>query len=310
MEPHVLPDMIALFTGDISRFMRRNRACLKSRVEFVGMGRRLAIELTRGWVRDIEGSMSIDLQQLRGFISAMYTDVARYPRGDFHFPTGRPLMEQLGYDSGLLDRIPTTALESYAGVGHHFGLAPLEPGEHVLDLGCGAGSDAFHAALQVAPGGKVIGIDMTDSMLEKCETSRQAGGFDNVEFQKAQIEELPFEDSSFDCVISNGVINLTPLKSAVFQGVARVLKRGGRLMFSDIVTGAELPESVRENCELWAECIGGAEEQQRYLKGIEECGLSVDTVVENPYRFTEGSTLKAATKFQVKSISILARRRE
>lgn len=252
--------------------------------------------------------MSIDLGQLRQYISALYSDVAKYPRGDFHFPTGRPIMETLGYDAALLDQIPKTSLESFAGVGHHFGLAPLRPGEVVLDLGSGSGSDLFYAALQVAPGGRAVGIDMTDEMLEKGKKSVAATGLSHVEFVKGFIEALPFADDQFDAVISNGVINLTPAKPEVFAGIKRVLKPAGRLMFSDIVTGVELPESVRENCELWAECIGGAEEQQRYLRQIEDAGLRVETVCNNAYEFSEGSTLNAAKKFQVRSVSILAYR--
>lgn len=256
--------------------------------------------------------MSIDLEQLRGFISAMYTDVAQFPRGDFHFPTGRRIMERLGYAERLLDQIPPKAMESYAGVGHHFGLAPLKEGESVLDLGAGSGSDVFHAALQVGPSGSVVGLDMTDAMIEKSRAilaGFPVGGAptENVQFEQGHIEHLPFDDDTFDCVISNGVINLVVDKLRVFQGIRRVLKPKGRLMFSDIVTGVELPESVRENCELWAECIGGAFEQASYLKVIEEAGLAVESVVENgAYEFTQESTVSAARKFQVHSISVLA----
>ncbi len=256
--------------------------------------------------------MSIDLQELRGFISAMYADVARFPRGGFHFPTGRPIMEALGYAPELLARIPSSASESFAGVGHHFGLVQLESGQRVLDLGAGAGSDVFHAALQVGPSGCAFGIDMTDAMLEKSRKALEAFTIDgspckNVKFEKGYIEELPFDDASFDCVISNGVINLVVDKPSVFEGIRRVLEPGGRLMFSDIVTGVELPKSVRENCELWAECIGGALEQQNYLRVIKDAGFAVETVVENPaYEFTQESTVSAAQKFQVRSISVLA----
>jgi ubiquinone/menaquinone biosynthesis C-methylase UbiE len=253
--------------------------------------------------------MSIDLQELRGYISAMYSDVARYPRGEFHFPTGRSIMERLGYAPEILDRIPGGALESFAGVGHHFGLAPLRPGETVLDLGSGAGSDVFHAALQVGPTGRAIGVDMTESMLDKARAALAAFPLDNVEFVAGHIEDLPFADGTFDCVISNGVINLVVDKAAVFASIFRVLKPGGRLMFSDIVTGVELPRSVRENCELWAECIGGALEQQQYLDEIGRSGLRVETFqVNHAYGFTRDSTLSAARKFQVRCLSMLAYR--
>jgi ubiquinone/menaquinone biosynthesis C-methylase UbiE len=251
--------------------------------------------------------MTINVEQLRGFISAMYSDVARFPRGEFHFPTGRPIMERLGYEQALLDHIPEGAMASYAGVGHHFGLDPLKPGEHVLDLGSGSGSDIFHAALQVGSSGRAVGIDMTDQMLDKARKLTEQFEIDNVEFVKGYIEELPFEDESFDCVISNGVINLAVEKPGIFEGVKRVLKPGGRMMFSDIVTGVELPASVRENCELWAECIGGAFEQQDYLKLVTDAGLRLEThCINDEYKFTQESTINAADKFQVRSVSILA----
>lgn len=249
----------------------------------------------------------IDLQQLRGYISDMYSDVARFPRGDFHFPTGRPIMERLGYAPELLDRVPPKAMESFAGVGHHFDLEPLREGERVLDLGSGAGSDVFHAALQVGQSGRVVGVDMTDAMLTKARATAEAAGVATAEFVKGHIEELPFEAGSFDCVISNGVINLAVDKAAIFAGVFRVLSPGGRLMLSDIVTGVDLPKSVRENCQLWAECIGGALEQQQYLDLISASGLRVAAHgVNTEYRFVQETTVSAAEKFKVRSIKVLA----
>lgn len=249
----------------------------------------------------------VDLQQLRSYISDMYSDVAQFPRGDFHFPTGRPIMERLGYTSELLDRIPTKAMESFAGVGYHFGLDPLREGERVLDLGSGSGSDVFHAALQVGQSGRVVGVDMTDAMLAKARGICEAAEISTVEFVKSHIEELSFEAGSFDCVISNGVINLAVDKAPIFAAMFELLRPGGRLMISDIVTGVELPSSVRENCQLWAECIGGAVEQGQYLALISASGLQIAThAVNDGYRFTQPDTLFAAEKFKVRSISVLA----
>ena len=254
--------------------------------------------------------MNIDLQELRGYISDMYTDVALLPRGKFHFPTGRPILESLGYAPEMLDQIPRGAIESFAGVGYHFGLEPLQEGEQVLDIGSGAGTDVFFAALQVGSTGHVTGIDMTDAMIEKAQKNLELSSLSNVTFQKAYSEELPFEDETFDVVISNGVINLSPTKDTVFTDIRRVLKSGGRLMFSDIVTGVDLPDSVRDNCALWAECIGGAQEAQRYLRLIEKAGFKVEASERNEsYAFTQDSTLSAAEKFRVHSLSILAKRR-
>lgn len=253
--------------------------------------------------------MNIDLQELRGYIADMYTDVATLPRGKFHFPTGRPLLEMLGYSPELLDNIPTGAMESFAGVGYHFDLEPLREGERVLDLGSGAGTDAFFAALQVGAKGHVTGIDMTDAMIDKALRNLEVSSLSNMTFKKGFAESLPLDDESFDVVISNGVINLSPVKETVFSEIHRVLVPGGRLMFSDIVTGVELPDSVRDNCALWAECIGGAQESQRYLRLIERAGFKVEKTTPNDrYAFTQDSTQNAAEKFRVHSISVLARR--
>ena len=253
--------------------------------------------------------MSIDLQELRGYISDMYSDVASYPRAAFHFPTGRPLMEKLGYPTEMLDRIPAKAMESYAGVGYHFDMHPLEAGERVLDIGSGAGSDAFFAALKVGDEGHVTGLDMTEKMLTKSRANLAASELENLRFEEGYAESIDAGDTPYDCIVSNGVINLTPHKADVFAAIAGALRPGGRLMFSDIVTGVELPESVRENCELWAECIGGAQEHQRYLRLIEAAGLKVEAVADNDtYEFSAGSTADAARRFQVRSIRILAYR--
>lgn len=253
--------------------------------------------------------MDINLEELRGYISDMYTDVAQLPSGDFHFPTGRRLLEQLGYSKALLNQIPNGAIESFAGVGHHFDLEPLRTGERVLDLGSGAGTDAFFAALSVGPSGRVIGLDMTQAMLDKARGNLETSSLSNLSFQDGYAESIPLDDESFDVVMSNGVINLSPAKDQVFSEVYRVLVPGGRLMFSDIVTGVELPDSVRENCTLWAECIGGAEEARRYLQLIETSGLQVEKYQPNDsYRFTQESTLSVAEAFRVHSLSILARK--
>jgi arsenite methyltransferase len=252
--------------------------------------------------------MSIHLQELRGFISDMYGDVARFPQATFHFATGRTLMERLGYPGDLLDRIPSTALESFAGVGYHFGLDDLRDGERVLDVGSGAGSDAFFAGLRVGPTGHVLGVDMTSAMVEKANRSREAFPLDNVRFEQGYAEALPCDEGTLDCVISNGVINLSPDKPTVFSSIHRALKPGGRLMFSDLVTGVDLPSSIRENCQLWAECIGGAEVEHRYVQLIEQAGFRVERMIHNDYEFIQESTIQAANKFRVHSISALARK--
>lgn len=196
----------------------------------------------------------VDPQELDRHIAEMYRDVANEAVRDLHFPTGRPLAEALGYPAKLLDRLPAQAVNSFAGVGYHLGLARLLQGERVLDLGSGSGMDVFAAATQVTPGGSVTGVDITPAQLAKSERLR---GDEHVRFRRARIEELPFSDGWFDAVISNGVVNLSADKRCVFAEAARVLRPGGRLALADIVT--ERPIAARTACQadLWAACIAG-----------------------------------------------------
>jgi arsenite methyltransferase len=252
---------------------------------------------------------TVDVTELESKVKHMYSEVAQNPGGEFHFEMGRSLAERLGYARGNLDRIPAEAIESFAGVGYFFHLAALQPGEVVVDLGSGSGMDTFIAALHVGATGRVIGVDMTDAQRQKAESLRDRVGFRQVEYRKGYIEELPIESAVADCVISNGVINLSADKSRVFREAARILKPGGRLAIADIVTEVALPESVVCNATLWAACIGGAMQVGAYAKEVEEAGLVVVKREDNPaYRFISDRAQAAATKYGVKSISVLARK--
>ena len=249
----------------------------------------------------------LDTGELEIKVKDMYRQVAQNPHGEFHFEMGRGLAERLGYDPSDLDRIPTAAIQSFAGVGYYFHLADVQRGESVVDLGSGSGMDTFVAALKVGDSGKVVGIDMTDDQREKAERLRDEAGFGNVSYLKGYIEDLPCEDASFDVVISNGVINLSADKPSVFREVARVLKPGGRLVLSDIVTEVQLPTGITCNATLWAACIGGAMQQDNYQGLIEAAGLRVERVQDNPqYLFISDNALGASKKYGVKSISLLA----
>jgi arsenite methyltransferase len=250
---------------------------------------------------------TFDPKDLETKVKAMYRSVAENPHGEFHFEMGRVLAERLGYPPADLDRIPVEAIESFAGVGYYFHLADLKEGETVLDLGSGSGMDTFIAALKVGAHGKVIGIDMTDEQRAKSERLRDRDGFRNVTYMKGYIENVPVLDASIDVVISNGVINLAPDKAKVFSEVARLLKPGGRLAISDIVTEVQLPESIVCNSTLWAACIGGAAQQDDYRAKIVAAGLRVVKVEDNTaYQFISDNARGASKKFGVKSVSLLA----
>lgn len=250
---------------------------------------------------------SLNTIELEQKVKEMYQKVALDPHGEFHFEMGRALAERLGYPGADLDRVPAEAIDSFAGVGYYFDLAQLRPGETAVDLGSGSSMDVFVAALQVGKTGKVVGVDMTDAQLAKAERLRAAAGFENVSYLKSYIERVHREDGAFDAVISNGVINLAPDKQQVFNEAARLLRSGGRLAIADIVTEVELPDGVTCNATLWAACIGGAMQVDRYLEAIERAGLRVEAVQDNPqYRFISSNAQAAARKYGVKSVSILA----
>lgn len=252
-------------------------------------------------------AVNFDPKDLEEKVKAMYRDVAEQPKGEFHFEMGRALAERLGYDPAELDRIPQEAIDSFAGVGHFFHLASIKPGETVVDLGSGAGMDTFIAALKVGASGAVVGVDMTDEQLDKAERLRARDGFGNVTFRKAYIEEVPLADESADVVISNGVINLSPVKQTVFSEAARLLRPGGRFAISDIVTEAQLPEGIVCNADLWAACIGGAAQQDSYRAMIETAGMRLETVEDNTaYAFISENAQGASRTYGVKSVSLLA----
>ncbi|MGM0718693.1 MAG: methyltransferase domain-containing protein [Halobacteriota archaeon] len=255
-------------------------------------------------------SESLDTNKLEREVKSMYADVAQSADAEFHFETGQELAERLGYDPETLSYVPDDAIDSFAGVGYSFEMAGLEPREKVLDLGSGSGMDAFYAAMNVTENGSVTGVDMTPEQVEKANDLAAYNGFHNVNFRQGYIEDLPFEDESFDAVISNGVINLSSEKDRVFEEAHRVLRPGGRLALSDIISEQQLPESIKNDADLWAACIGGAEQIDSYTDVIETAGFVGIEVRENTeYEFISDQAANACQKYGVKSISLGARKR-
>jgi arsenite methyltransferase len=194
--------------------------------------------------------IEIDVDLLKGEIKKTYSSVSQEPAKDFVFPTGRAWAEDLGYPEELAN-VPELAVESFAGVANPWQLGRLAPGERVLDLGSGAGTDSLIAAQMVGAGGGVTGIDMTPEMLAKARAAAAVMGAANVEFVEAEAERLPFADASFDVVISNGVIDLIPDKDAVFAELHRVLAPGGRMQIADVTIQNPVSAEGRRNIDLW-----------------------------------------------------------
>ncbi|MDG3546740.1 arsenite methyltransferase [Methanobacterium formicicum] len=191
----------------------------------------------------------------------------------------------VGYSEEEIKSIPAEAIFGL-GCGNPTALAEIKKGETVLDLGSGGGIDVFLAANKVGESGKVIGVDMTEKMVETALENAKAGGYHNVEFKLGEIENLPLEDNSVDLVISNCVINLTPDKSVAYREVYRVLKEGGRILISDIVTEGHLPDEIRKSFQAWSECIAGAMEKEEYMETIRKAGFGKVEVIDAHF-FTE-----------------------
>jgi len=194
--------------------------------------------------------VGVDVEVLKCEIRKTYAAVSQEPETDFIFPTGRAWAEDLNYPEELA-RVPDAAVESFAGVANPWEHGRLSPGECVLDLGCGAGTDSLVAAVMVGPEGRVTGIDMTPEMLAKARAAAEEMGARNVEFVEGEAERLPFADESFDVVVSNGVIDLIPDKEAVFAELSRVVRPGGRMQIADVTIQNPVSEEGRRNIDLW-----------------------------------------------------------
>ena len=242
-------------------------------------------------------------------VKQMYTDVANKPEMGFHFPTGRPACEFLGYPKEQLDTVPATALESFAGVGYPFRVNAIQAGDIVIDVGSGAGTDALISSILTGDNGKVYGLDMTDAMQDKLHDNIKKMGVSNVEPLYGNAEDIPLENETVDVITSNGVLNLVPDKQIAFAELFRVMKAGGRLQISDIIIHRceeELLEA-KNNPRLWAECIVGALYEDYYTGWLENAGFSnVEVILHQDYfsKSNNASTRDVAQHFNAESITI------
>ena len=216
-------------------------------------------------------------------VAEMYTDVARNPLKGFHFPTGRLACLFVGYPAAQLDRVPATAVESFAGVGYPFAVGAIRAGDTVLDIGSGSGTDSLITSLLVGAGGRVYGLDMIEAMLGKLRGNIDSMGAMNVEPLAGNAEEIPLADASVDVVTSNGVLNLVPDKARAFREIARVLKPGGRVQIADIALARPVTAEARKDPKLWAECVVGAVMEDAYLDMLRSAGLEVALVARLDY---------------------------
>lgn len=238
----------------------------------------------------------MDKKKTKDFVKRRYSEIAR-TQGSC-CPSCRcsedlsEIGKKIGYSEEELGNVPEAA-NMGLGCGNPTALASLKKGETVLDLGSGGGIDVFLAAKKVGPKGKVIGVDMSEAMLERAASNAAENGYKNVEFRLGEIEKLPVSDGAVDVIISNCVINLSTDKNQVFREAYRVLKPGGRLMVSDLVTEGEIPEKVKRSFDAWAVCIGGALEKQEYLQAISNAGFQgVRIASEASYEIDVSEELK------------------
>jgi len=192
-----------------------------------------------------------DLEKIEAGIREKYIKVSKSPEGQFKYPTGKKGLETLHYDKTLIDKLPDAVASSYCGVGNPFSLGEINAGEQVLDIGCGAGVETILASMMTGPNGNVVGVDIVPEMLERAETNLRMTDLKNVTFKKASGGNLSFLSDSFEVVISNGAINLIPVKESALTEIFRVLKPGGRLMVADQVASGSIQKDIKARLASW-----------------------------------------------------------
>jgi len=252
--------------------------------------------------------LGLNREALRAAIQVEYGAVALNPQQGFHFHTGRPLAKMLGYHDEWLEGIPETSIESFAGTGNPFSIGEIRTGEHVIDIGSGAGIDSLIAAKMVGSTGKVIGVDMTPAMLAKARRSAAEGQFSNVDFLEGYAEAIPAPDGWADVIISNGVLNLMPDKAATLKEMARVLKPGGRLQIGDLIVQKAVPTSAKQKIDLWTGCIAGALLETELQTVVVEAGFVSFEIVWRDDVFGGAPQQSSAANFGTLGINFRARK--
>lgn len=217
--------------------------------------------------------LNINPDEIKKLVKDKYSEVSKNPCGVFNFPVGKTFALKVGYPKDILDKLPKSMYESFTGANNPQPFIELKQGEVVLDLGCGAGLDLYFYAKAVGESTKVYGLDISEDMVDKAKANMDAAGIKNVEIKCGHSDSLPFQDNFFDVVASNGIYNLSPDKEAVTREVFRVLKSGGRTVFSEVVLKDKLPDDIRKNIDDWFRCIGGALPEKEFIALMEKVGF-------------------------------------
>jgi SAM-dependent methyltransferase len=243
-------------------------------------------------------------EQITAAVQAMYSEVAAAPTHPFHFPVGRAACSALGYPEAEIERLPAAVVESFAGVGYPFRAGVIGPGDRVLDIGAGSGTDTLIASRLVGDGGKVWALDITPAMLGKLRATLQSAGVRNVAVIEGDAERIPLPDDSVDVVTSNGVLNLVPHKQRAFAEIFRVLRPGGRVQIADVVIARPVPIGGRRDPRLWAECVVGASVDEDYLDLFRAVGFADVSVLRGFDYFSNSRS--AETRHIAKSLGARA----
>ncbi len=268
---------LAYFAGAMMIFAGLTGICLLERL----LGRIFGVppSCSQATVASTSNPVRSDLrtmsdEQIKQAVAQKYSQVALSPGAKFNFPVGRKFAESVGYPPETLETLPAAMWQSFTGAGNPQPYADPQPGQTVLDLGCGSGLDLYFYAQAVGNAGKLYGLDISQAMIDKARENLQAVAVKNVEFLNAPADTIPLPDASVDLVTANGIYNLSPDKDAVMGEVYRVLKHGGRTIFAEIVLKSPLPQEIRKNIDDWFRCIGGALPEGEFLSRLRAVGFA------------------------------------